>query len=153
MDYLGLTTTEQIRAILGLAEDDLYDEDIDARGYLDDLAEALEAKLPDYEAIIVDPDKARTVRKLRIYAKYQCAAWLAIVAQNFILKKDTDGSNELGRSDKEGYAWMAPALQLKADEAMAAALEAEGVEPVQPSYNLLTRVVPTRDPITEPRGT
>lgn len=152
MDFLGLTTTEQIRAVLTVSETDLPDEVIDTYGIDDDLAEALEGSIPTWEGIIVTPD-TKNSRRLRLFAKYYCAATLAVMAQTFILKKDTDGSNEGQRSDKDGFAWMAPALLAKANGYVLLIQEDLGTAPEAVSpVSLMTRVVPDRDVITQPRA-
>lgn len=159
MDYLGLTTTLQIRATLTVSEEDLADSELDAFGLEDDLAVALDSAFKGapvtWESIAQDvtvPLPTNT-RRLRVFAKYFCAATLAVTAQNFILKKIADGSNEAGRSDKDGYAWMAPALMAKAEEALDAIMDdLEVVVEVKP-LSVISRVIPDRDPITTPRAT
>lgn len=156
MDYLGLTTTDQIRSTLLVSSDDLDDDVVDGYGLDDDLGEALDNAVPTWQTLIggADPDNAKNFRRLRLYAKYQCAAWLAQRAQNFILKKNADGSNEMQRSDKDGFAWMAPGLQASADAAMAALQADLEITPANPEpMSIISRVIPDRDPITEPRST
>lgn len=154
MDYLGLTTTKQVISVLMLDDMDVDDAVIDGRGMEDDLEEALDSNVPTWRALIdgTVPENAVNFRRLRIFAKYQCGAWTALMAANFILKKDTDGSNEIGRSDKDGYAWMAPALQAKADDALMAVMTDLGIAPVSAPLSIISRVEPTRDVITEPRS-
>lgn len=152
MEFLGLTNTEQMRSVLTIDEFDLPDEIINTYGIDDDLAEALEGSVPTWEEILLDPD-SKNARRLRLFAKYFCAGTLAVMAQTFILKKDTDGSNEGQRSDKDGYAWMAPALLNKANGYISLIQEDLGTtpDPITP-LSVISRVVPDRDVITEPRS-
>lgn len=152
MDYLGLTTTEQIRAVLTVSEDDLPDEVIDGFGIADDAEEVLDSSVPTWQVIMQDP-ASKNARRLRLFAKYFCAGTLAVVAQNFILKKSTDGSNEGQRSDKDGFAWMAPALLGKANGYIGLIQDDLGTTPiVAEPFSIMSRVPPDRDVITEPRS-
>lgn len=152
MDYLGLTSTEQIRAVLTVSEADLPDRVIDAFGLADDLGALLDKALPTWEAILAAGGK--NGRLLKLIGKYYCAGTLAGTAQVFVLKKQTDGSNEGQRSDKDGWLWMSGHFLGKADEALDEILDDLGMLPevVLPN-RVFARVVPDRDPITTPRPT
>ena len=154
MDYLGLTTTNQIRAVLTVSPADLPDSVIDGYGIDDDLGAALDVALKGTDPAWKDmPADSANGRRLRLFAKYYCAATLAVTAQSFILKQQTDGSNAAQRSDKDGYAWMAPALLSKANGFIDAILDELGMTPVVIApLSLMKRVIPDRDPITEPRA-
>lgn len=161
MDYLGLTNTAQIRATLTIGEEDLDDEQIDGYGLDDDLGEALDTALKGlaqksppttWQEIAAEPANPNS-RRLRLFAKFFCAGTLAVTAQSFVLKKIADGSNEAQRSDKDGFAWMAPTLFARAQGYLDQLVEDLGItpEPLAP-FSIMKRVVPGRDPITEPRS-
>jgi len=154
MDYLGLTTTAQIRAVLTVSETDLPDEIIDGFGIEDDLGAALDLALKALDPVWTQiPLDSPNGRRIKLFAKYFCAATLAVTAQTFILKKIADGSNEGQRSDKDGFLWMAPALLNKANGYINLILDDLDLTPVAVApFRLMTRVIPERDPITEPRA-
>lgn len=152
MDYLGLTSTEQIRSVLTVSEADLPDRVIDGFGLDDDLGALLDKALPTWEVILAADGK--NARLLRLIGKYYCAGTLAGTAQVFVLKKQTDGSNEGQRSDKDGWLWMSAHFLGKADAALDDILDDLGLIPetVLPS-RVFSRVIPDRDPVTTPRPT
>lgn len=147
MDILSLTSTDQIRAVLTVSEEDLPEETLVAYGLEDDLGENLDKWYSGWEAETGAPLQ----RKLRLYAKYFCAATVAGMAQTFILKKMTDGANEGQRSDIDGFAHLAVTLWGKA-----AAVKEDILDILDPSrdpapYGLIGVVRPARDVITEGR--
>lgn len=152
MDYLGLTSTGQIRSVLTVSEADLPDRVIDGFGLADDLGALLDKALPTWEVLLAAGGK--NARLLRLIGKYYCAGTLAGTAQVFVLKKKTDGSNEGQRSDKDGWLWMSAHFLGKADEALDDILDDQGLTPeaVLPNRVFL-RVTPDRDPITTGRPT
>lgn len=156
-DYFGLTTTAQILAVLTVDDTDIDAEKLEAQGLDDDLGAALDKALPDVWAGIADETgadfTAARKRKLKLMAKYFCAGVVARMAQVFILKKDTDGSNEGQRSDKDGWLWMSDRLLETADGHLSDLLEDLKLVPetVMP-FTVFARVIPDRDPITTPRA-
>lgn len=152
MDYLGLTSTEQIRSVLTVSEADLPDRVIDGFGLADDLGALLDKALPTWEVLLAAGGK--NARLLKLIGKYFCAGTLAGTAQVFVLKKNTDGSNEGQRSDKDGWLWMSAHFLGKADEALGDILDDLGLTPeVVLPFRVFTRVIPDRDPVTTPRPT
>lgn len=156
MPYLDLTTTAQIRAVLTVSETDLPDEVIDGYGLDDDLANFLEGKVPTWQDLVAaasTPEGAANARRLRLAAKYYCAGTVARMAQIFVLKKDTDGSNEGQRSDKDGWAWVSASLLGQADGYIAEIKDDLGLsQDVASPYTVVSRGTPDRDPITTPRS-
>lgn len=150
MDILGLTTTEQIRNVLTVSPVDLSDETIDGYGIGDDLGAMLDKAVPEWDQLVA-ADDAKT-RSLRLVAKYYCAGTIARTAQAFVLKKDTDGSNEGQRSDKDGWLWMAPTLLAQANAHLTDLQNALGLIPEPVVMSVIGRVVPDRDVITTPRA-
>lgn len=149
MPFHDLTTAEQIRNVLTVTKSELTDAQIEGYGLDDDLGVMLDKHVPTWESIT----DVKQVRLLRMVAKYFCAGTLAGTAQLFVLKKETDGSNEGQKSDKDGFSWLAGHLLGKCQAALQELIEELG-EVVPPTIFLVaSRVVPTRDPITEPRET
>lgn len=147
MDLLGLTSTEQVRNVLTVSQEDLPDEVIQGFGLEDDLQTDLEGWVPEWESITEDSQ----ARRLRLYAKYFCAATIATMARVFILKKSTDGSNEGQRSDVDGFADLADLLMGKAS-AHRKALETALGRGETPGFTMVSRLSPARDVITQARS-
>jgi hypothetical protein len=155
--YYDLTSTAQILAVLTVDDTDIDAEKIEAQGLDDDLGAELDRALPGIWEGLADGtgEKATParLRKLKLAAKYFCAGTVARMAQVFILKKDTDGSNEGQRSDKDGWLWMSDRLMDTANGHMQDLLKDLGiVAAVTTPYTMFSRVIPDRDPITEPRA-
>lgn len=156
MPYFDLTSTAQILAVLTVDDTDIDAEKIEAQGLDDDLGAQLDEALPDVWSGIADGTGAEAsdarLRKLKLVAKYFCAGTVARMAQVFILKKDTDGSNEGQRSDKDGWLWMSERLLETANKHLADLLKDLELTPeTTMPYRMFVRVTPDRDPVTEPR--
>ena len=149
MAYLDLTTTSQIRAVLTVSETDLPDEVIEGYGLDDDLGSLLDKNLPTWSVIAAA--SGPNARRLRLVAKYYCAGTIARMAQLFVLKKDTDGSNEGQRSDKDGWMWVAASLLGQAERYLNEIKDDLSLPQADANFTVFSRVIPTRDPITEPR--
>ena len=150
MAYLDLTTTSQIRAVLTVSETDLPDEVIEGYGLDDDLGSLLDKNLPTWSAVA--EASGPNARRLRLVAKYYCAGTIARMAQLFVLKKDTDGSNEGQRSDKDGWMWLATSLLGQAEKYLNEIKDDLSLPQADAkTFTVFSRVIPTRDPITEPR--
>ncbi|MCY1290329.1 hypothetical protein D9M70_394680 [compost metagenome] len=146
---LDLTTFAQIRGVLTVSSADLPDDTLASYGLDDDLAVDLDGWVSGWSAIGDDAQK----RLLRLYAKYFCAATVATTASVFVLTKATDGSNEGQRSDGEGFRWLADAMRGKAAQFKAQLLDSlQGVTTTSPTYSIISRVTPDRDPVTQARS-
>ena len=148
MDIASLVLPAQIRGVLTISESDLSDEALQAYGLTDDLGENLDGWLTGWESIT----DAQQARLLRLYAKYFCAATVAATAPVFVLTKQTDGSNEGQRSGNEGFRWLAGELRAKAESYRSKLLELVGQSVRAESIMFVSRVVPSRDPVTEARS-
>lgn len=137
----------QVRFVLTVSEADLPDEVLMQYGLEDELEDVLDKKLPTW----VDLSERTHVRKLRMYAKYYCASVVARQAPVFILKKMTDGANEGQRSDRDGFRWLADELSGRAAAILDDLLDDLGLNEESDPISLVGRVIPLRDPITEPR--
>lgn len=160
MTLLSLTTFDQIRGVLTVSPEDLPDETLTPYGLEDDLAVDLDGWVSGWQAIIeagtaVEPsptaESVKQLRLLRLYAKYFCAAQLAATAPVFVLTKVGDGSNEGQRSDAEGFLWLQSAMQTKANSYKALLAEELGQSAPASMMQFISRVIPTRDPVTEAR--
>lgn len=148
MPYFELTTNEQIKAVFTTSSSNLPDEVLDNYGLEDELGLVLDS-LPGWDDPGLDP---KVKRLLRLFAKYFCAATVAKTATVFILKKETDGSNEGQRSDKDGYSFLSAVFMAEADKYLAMIREELDVlAPAVPDPLSMSRVVPSRDPITQAR--
>jgi len=153
MDFLGLTTTEQIRGVLTTSPSNLPDATIASFGLEDDLTVMLDGSVPDWQVVQTAGSEGQQ-RLLRLIAKYFCAQQLALTATLWVLKKETDGSNEGQRSDKEGYTYLATVFGAKVIKYLGLILDDLGiVQPTPAPMVFMSRLVPGRDPITQPRTT
>lgn len=152
MAYLDLTTTDQIRAVMAAEFEDIEDETIEGQNLDDDLLVALGSALPTWEAVRDDSAKPVNQARLRMFAKYFCAGTVGFMAQAIYLKKSTDGNNESGRSDKDGWAFVAQGFLDKAKGIMDDLLADLDLTPTPATFSIVGRVPPDRDPITTPRS-
>jgi hypothetical protein len=150
VDVLGLTSYAQIRGVLTVSQTDLPDELLQGFGVEDDLAEHLAGWAPDYAAVSVAGDE-RKARLLRLFAKYYCASVIARTAPVFVLTKISDGSNE-GQRSGEGLAHLATSLLATAEKYRSDYEDAlSGASKGVTIPNVISRVTPSRDPVTEAR--
>lgn len=145
---LGLTTFDQIRGVLAVSPADLPDAILTPYGLEDDLLIDLSDWLDDWEATLEAGDRNTTL--LKLYAKYRCAAWVAAAGQNFTLTSFTDGANAGQRSDTEGFQKLRDHLESRAGQFRQQLNEALN-QTTGTVVNVMGRVVPTRDPVTQGR--
>lgn len=144
MNLMDLLTPDRIRSVLTVSPSDLPDSVIMSYGLEDDIGVELDTRMPNWSTV----SDSVTLRKLRLFVKYRAAAIVAATAPVFILKKSTDGNNEGQRSDKDGFLWLSDRLNKKADKIIADLI---GADVSSYSFSLVGRVIPARDPVTEPR--
>lgn len=144
---LSLTSYSQIRGVITVSERDLPDEVLQAMALEDDLEADLLEWLPEWESL----SDVAEAQRLRLFAKYFCAGNVADMAQVFVLKKDTDGSNEGQRSDVDGFKELAQVLKAKAQMHKAALANMLGIQ-VSRTYSQVSVSSPARDVITEARA-
>ncbi len=142
-----LLDVQQVRNILTVSEEDLPDSVLVGYGLEDDLSADLDKKLENWQALT----EAKHLRSLRLYVKYKASAIVALTAPIFVLKKNTDGSNEGQRSDRDGYLWLANSLNGRADTVMTELKEDLGANDSVVGMELVGKSTPARDPITQPR--
>lgn len=151
MAYFDLTSVAQIRAVLTVSDADLPDEVIEGYAVDDDLGNKLDKELPTWAEII--EAGGANARRLRLAAKYFCAGTIARMAQVFVLKKDTDGSNEGQRSDKDGWMWISASLLGQAEGYFSEVKEDLKLPQADAKrFTVFGGISPTRDPITTPRS-
>lgn len=156
IDILNLTTSQQIRALLGVTSADLPDDMVEGMGLVDDLTEELYGWLEEW-AEVRDSGTDRQQRLLRLYAKYQASAYAAASAQNFVLNKMSDGANIGERTELDLDAFnalreslTARAMGYRSDLLYDLAGESETDTSV--AVTLFGGVTPSRDPVTEGRS-
>lgn len=142
-----LLDVQQVRNILTVSAEDLPDSVLVGYGLEDDLAADLDEKLENWQALT----EAKHLRSLRLYVKYRASAIVALTAPIFVLKKNSDGSNEGQRSDRDGFLWLANSLNERAGKVMAALQEELGQVVSVVGMDLVGKSTPARDPITQPR--
>lgn len=151
-DILGLTSFSQVRAVLSVSGADLPDARLAAYALDDDLGVELDSWVEDWQALLAAGE--RPAQLLKLYAKYQCAAWVAVAAQNFTLQQLTDGANAATRSTNVDFDHLREHLAGRAAyyrELLQDLLETQEGEGGT-GLTVLSRVTPSRDPVTEGRG-
>lgn len=143
-DLLNLS---QVRSVLTVSPSDLPDSVLESYGLEDDIEAILDSRLENWREF----EDVKHLRSLRLFTKFKAASIVAVTAQLFVLKKNTDGSNEGQRSDKDGFLWLSKSLSDRADAVMGELLEDLELSGEGVSFDLVGKSVPTRDPITEPR--
>lgn len=126
---------------------DLPDSVLEGYGLEDDIEALLDSRLETWREL----EEPKHLRSLRLYTKFKAASIVAITAQLFVLKKNSDGSNEGQRSDKDGFLWLSKSLSDKAEAVMGQLLEDLELAGQEATFDLVGRSIPTRDPIVEPR--
>lgn len=150
MSILQLTSFDQIRGVLAVSPSDLPDEVLEPLVLEDDLSDDLSDWLPSWESLR-DGDSQQESRALRLYAKYRCAAWVAVSAQNFILTQFTDGANAGQRSDREGFSHLKGHLEERAQRYQDKLLELTSPGDNAAATPVMSAVTPSRDPVAEGR--
>lgn len=154
IDILGLTTSAQVRAVMGVSQTDLDDTMFNDMALEDDLYESLYAWLPTWEAIR-DTGTDRQKRMLRLYAKYEVAGVAAAAAQNFLTIRKSDGANEgeLADLDLEGFEAMISRLKSRAYNYRTDLLNDLDETPESTTgLSMIGRIIPGRDPVTQGRS-
>lgn len=144
------TTTEAVRACLGLDDNDCPDAVMLDSNMDDELLLDLGAWLPTHAAIFesVDPEDADNKKRIQMYAQWFCAHEVALRPWT-VPKTNSDGKAKLARFDVN-----ANEVALMAASKMAqykAALLGDLGEPVASAayVNLFSVNTPAADPVTE----
>lgn len=109
IDILGLTTSDAVRAVLGVDVEELEDEVFTSIGVNEELQLDLDGWLPagaDLETITADgstadrgTDEYTTYQRLAAYSRAFCSHYLLIGQNNWRLTRLTDGTVNEQRSD------------------------------------------------------
>lgn len=103
MDILSLTSTEAVRAILGIDTHDYSETKFTELDLDSDLEVHLATWFPDWSGLLADntadADVERQKLALKIYSKYYCARVLFTSAPMAFLKERSDGEVEANRFD------------------------------------------------------
>lgn len=149
MDILGLTTTEAVRAILGISDEtgELDDAVFTSWEIEVELEVALGRWLPESYLNIVQAGVASNISLLSLCAKYQTALLLLPSLQIAVATRQSDGQNEFQR---QAFDW--EALRRNLEAALARYREAL-LESLTPTKTVATptwigRAAPSFDPVT-----
>lgn len=153
---VGYTTTDQIRAVLGLTDKELGDTMIMDLGVADQLTLRLVEVYPDHAALKakIDARTATTEEQLvwvtlTMYVRYEAACALLPQFQMIVVKRISDGDVEMQRFGPDDLAQFREEVRGKRDEYLRALdptyFEAAG-------FPLFGAVAPAYDPVTNTTG-
>lgn len=147
------TTTDSIRAAIGVSDAEIQDKQILDLNVEDQLVLYLEQVYPDYEALADAnaPGKSPTKKqasdwkKLKLLCQYAGAVLLMLAGQNILVHSLTDGGTTMARFGRNDLDTTLARLERRRDELLAALLEDDlsGA-----SFRLLARASPSYDPVT-----
>ena len=153
---LFYTTTDEVRAVLGLTDKELKDKMILDAGTLDALALALLDHFPDHDALVqrvagtgATPDDDRLWLLLKGYCRYEAACHLLPQFQMIVVKKITDGDVEMLRFGPDDLAQFVANIRSRRDEYL------RGLDPeffATTAFYGFGVSVPAYDPVTNEGG-
>lgn len=158
MDILSLTTTQKIRAVLGIDDHDYNDTKFTDLDLTSELAVHLTTWLPLWATLLEDEsddaDIDRQVLALQIYAKYYSARVVFTAAPMAFLKSRTDGEVESVRFDDKAMESLKAELDFQVQKRMKDVLDitTEFTPDTLSStgtYTQFSRVANSRDIISE----
>lgn len=150
MDILSLTTTQAIRAVLGVSQesDELNDAVFTDIGIEDELELSFSDWLPVPYTQIVSSGPATALQALRVCAKYAGALILLPSLQNAVSIRQSDGQNEFQRHPRD-----LTALKKSLEEALGryksvvlSEVDPVTVAPTSPTW--FGKASPSFDPVT-----
>lgn len=154
MADLSITTTEQIRACLGITQVELDDEALEATDIAVLVDVALDSVYPDHVQAMLDatapgasPAQLRLARLLQLFAAYEASVQLAPTFQFLLAQKITDGDAEVQRFNKDNLEETVQAIAGQRDKVAAI------LNPTLYSLDSfpvlgLTKGTPVYDPVT-----
>ena len=149
------TTTEAIRAVLGLTAKELYDSQITDLGVAEMLQLELGGVYPDYASLKVKidnstatPEEEHTWKILSQYVKYEAAAFLLPQFQMLVVQKISDGDVEMARFQNNNLQDTINRILTMRDKYKNMLLSDAGLLPVSVGLGLFSTVQPSYDPVT-----
>lgn len=157
---LFYTTTEAIRAALGLTVNELSDQQLSDLGLEDQLSVELDSVYPDHEDAKTDGEdpgatalELRTWKVIKLFVQYQGACFVLPGLQNFAAQKFTDGGFEMQRFSKDNISDTKREIEGLRDKYKGILLElidpTNTVTPLSP----IALVTPNFDPVTNDGAT
>lgn len=151
-----VTSTDQVRSVLGISDRDLADPEFDAPRVELELSMIMDANGIDYATVTTEgelaspsADQTKRYNYLKLYALYSCAVLIIPRLRLAATQKMADGANAMERFLKPEFALTEEAFKGKAETYNIALKEAisGNVETVDvPS--IFSGVAPTYDPVT-----
>lgn len=148
MDLLSLTTTEAIRATLGISADtlELEDQVFEDLEIEDALEVELNVWLPDPVATMISSASLDQLKLLRQAARYTGSLLLLPALLTMTASKQSDGQNEFQRQDRD-ILLLKRELEGKLNQYRNLLLDALSVTTVK-TFTLFGRASPSFDPVT-----
>lgn len=145
MQVIGYTDSSQIRATLGIDEEDISDEDMLARNLDKELNLDLFSWLPNHESIAFTSEQEDA---LQLYATYFCAALVADSLKMAAPQSVSDGKNQLNRfSEASDWEKLKASLWSRAATYKKFLVDALGTPSVK-TIKMFSGVAASYDPVT-----
>lgn len=153
MAAVGYTTTDKLRAVLGLTDKELGDKmildlDVETQVFM-----VLDRAYPDHETLKqkIDDGTATAAEKsvwriLSLFFQYEAACTLLPQFQMIVVQKISDGDAEMSRFGPDNLEQFREELRARRDEYLSL-LDPEGTEASATSWQFGV-VKPTYDPVT-----
>lgn len=148
------TTTEAVRAALGVTAREIEDAQITDLGIVDQLELDLVNTYPTHETLkaAIDGNTATDAEKLvwkrlKLYLQYLAAYIVAVALQNLVAQKVTDGDAEMQRFMKDNLSGTIERIEGMKDKYLAE-LNPDAVV-TGADFPMLAIAIPDRDPVTE----
>lgn len=149
MDILNLTTTQAVRAVLGLSAeaDELGDAVFSDVGIEDELELSLSSWLPVAYTTILVSGTSTQIQALRICAKYSAALIVLPSLMHAVALKQGDGQNEFQRNPQD-IKQLQQSLEAALGKYQQMLLLSISPESVSAYPTWVGRAVPAFDPVT-----
>ena len=154
MDVL-YTTTDTIRAVLGLTDRELYDKQITDLGVEDLVSIELSGIFPDHDTLknavennSATPEELFLWKVLLQYVKYEAAAFLLPQFQMLVVQKISDGDAENSRFQNNNLQDTIERILTMRDKYRNMLLELLEATIERPVFSVFATVTPGYDPVT-----
>lgn len=150
------TTTQAIRASLGVTDKDVSDSQLTDLGLVEQLELELEEVYPDHvaakaaaEDVGATATQIRVFKLVKLFCQYQAAVFALPGFQNLIAQKISDGGFEMQRFMKDDIGKTVSEIQGMRDKYKALLQTVVDSTNVPAPFTVMVVAVPSYDPVTD----